>query len=1143
MNDHMKRKLKKLIREPKQFFIDSKIFGPIFCYFYRPILSFSSKQRLPLSLELPQRLFGITPDEDITAIMQKENIEALIFFWSVPNHLKELLRKVLKNYFIIYVKETPDATYSIKSFLKQYKLTSENTYFSVFNEDKKNKAFLFLRDLSSSTGIYIKNFDPLQLKERINSQIQHFTFPSETQFLKELNTLKSNNALNTDEVTKLIQLLRDLRIGPWSDCACNTLKFFDSSADAPYILVIGDNDLSSAESKRLELEIVQSAYKEYNDLKVFYIPYPTQIEDLKIEKNFVNDLKKYSTPVLDIVSISDALIGAKRVYTRKSLGGFFALLYNIPVTLFEKTFYAELGLTDNRWQRQQTQQQFSFEEIFYTFFFTFQHYEPLLKNKTDNFIIYLLKIARDHQTNNIEIFSKCIYKNRYKVGLTDFWPLLLTKNIISKITADKKNKIDQIFPIRTLLKNTDDSDTHLVYCFLFAGIMRTHPSWKDFLAILSDILPNEKQIEIFSLWNKMLPTDEAIRDRLLSAYDKIGDFESSRKVLRGFLNNENTNLDSDYRLFSIHQYKAAIRLASYEIRDGRLNKAFAILLSLLFSGFYTEDTLYHLALIEKYCFRFKAAKALMDVLITTYPQWKKDRAVALHFDICIMTGDIAHAFTVLALEAARGAEIPSFLFLQKKIITTYGSYDWQGIFASLVTEKALIAKIKSCILAEQFPQAYCYLCNMTPALNEIKNYFNAFTQYFILSRDFEETDNFLKAMYGKVPDNIFYTKAIEIEFTRRNYAKAKSLYQKCLDSKITISPSVRYTVQYLFNDLHGALATIESLCRFKKIFLYFLGNRVLESIENIDSHTVRSLLVLSESGPGDEIRGAGFYRQIANKAKIDHIVFTCDQRLYSLFKRSFPELEFHPYQRLRHHTYITDMSLYSRVPSPEFVWFMDNSVWDAIQTFDKVIRYYSARLDVIKSYEDVPGSPYLKADPILTAELRSRLKKKGKLLVGLCWRSSLQSATRRAVFLSVEELSPILELDCVHFVNCQYDGYTKEEELFLEKYSDKITSIPEIDQFNDLDSAAALYSALDIMVSCPTSLIDLAGALGVPTFTFTFTHALDMLLKPHCNYNLYCNSVIHFGYDLASNQHAEVVLRLREEILNTYNRYKDSNRI
>ena len=126
---------------------------------------------------------------------------------------------------------------------------------------------------------------------------------------------------------------------------------------------------------------------------------------------------------------------------------------------------------------------------------------------------------------------------------------------------------------------------------------------------------------------------------------------------------------------------------------------------------------------------------------------------------------------------------------------------------------------------------------------------------------------------------------------------------------------------------------------------------------------------------------------------------------------------------------------------------------------------------------------------------------------------------------------PILELDCVQFVNCQSDGCTEKEKQFFEQYCpNKLLDVANIDQYNDFDSAAALYSALDLMISCPNTVMELAGALGVPTLTFTFTYEPDLHLKPGCKYNVYYNCVEHVGCDIPIGQRNDIIQELRAKI-------------
>jgi len=72
----------------------------------------------------------------------------------------------------------------------------------------------------------------------------------------------------------------------------------------------------------------------------------------------------------------------------------------------------------------------------------------------------------------------------------------------------------------------------------------------------------------------------------------------------------------------------------------------------------------------------------------------------------------------------------------------------------------------------------------------------------------------------------------------------------------------------------------------------------------------------------------------------------------------------------------------------------------------------------------------------------------------------------------------------VTFINLQYDNVDTELLGLKEKYDITVHQMPGLDLYNDLDGAAALTSAVDLIVSSPTSVAEMAGAMGVPTFGY-----------------------------------------------------------
>ncbi|MCW2247890.1 tetratricopeptide (TPR) repeat protein/ADP-heptose:LPS heptosyltransferase [Azospirillum fermentarium] len=133
-----------------------------------------------------------------------------------------------------------------------------------------------------------------------------------------------------------------------------------------------------------------------------------------------------------------------------------------------------------------------------------------------------------------------------------------------------------------------------------------------------------------------------------------------------------------------------------------------------------------------------------------------------------------------------------------------------------------------------------------------------------------------------------------------------------------------------------------------------------------------------------------------------------------------------------------------------------------------------------------PGrAGWLAPDPGRAALWRRRVAALGPgLAVGVGWRSGVMTAERRGNYLPLAALVPLLSLPGVVPVSIQY-GDTEAEIADVERrFGLIIHRWPDLDLKNDLDGAAALTAALDLVVSPAMSAGELAGALGVPVWRF-----------------------------------------------------------
>lgn len=228
------------------------------------------------------------------------------------------------------------------------------------------------------------------------------------------------------------------------------------------------------------------------------------------------------------------------------------------------------------------------------------------------------------------------------------------------------------------------------------------------------------------------------------------------------------------------------------------------------------------------------------------------------------------------------------------------------------------------------------------------------------------------------------------------------------------------------------------------------------------------LLVATEQGVGDELLFLSCLPDLL--ADVPDPVVEMDARLHPLFGRSFPDLAMIPRQA-------------ARLEGARAVFDYGRA------TGDHAITHYVHSGSLPALYRADRGRPatragYLKADPAAVAAWRQRLDLLGPgPKVGVSWRSiAVASATRSSFYAALDDWLPVLRLPGVRFVSLQYDDCRAEVEAFRAATGLELWIPDGLDQMDDLDGTAALMSALDAVVSAPTTVCWLAAAVGAKTF-------------------------------------------------------------
>jgi tetratricopeptide (TPR) repeat protein len=236
----------------------------------------------------------------------------------------------------------------------------------------------------------------------------------------------------------------------------------------------------------------------------------------------------------------------------------------------------------------------------------------------------------------------------------------------------------------------------------------------------------------------------------------------------------------------------------------------------------------------------------------------------------------------------------------------------------------------------------------------------------------------------------------------------------------------------------------------------------------------KRLAVIGEQGLGDEFMFANVLPDLQRRIGDDGLLqIAVDERLVALFQRSFPKAEVGTYddrtlidadgqKPLRFIKFVTD------VREPDF--------WVPMGSALQFLR---------KDISDFRHEAFLVPDADKVRSFRETLAAKGKEpTVGICWRSMMLQAKRAKYYSALTMWEPILKTPGVTFVNLQYGDCAAELAEARAAFGIDIHELG-IDLKNDIDGAAALSAALDLVISAPTAAAANAAAVGTEVWFLT----------------------------------------------------------
>ena len=89
--------------------------------------------------------------------------------------------------------------------------------------------------------------------------------------------------------------------------------------------------------------------------------------------------------------------------------------------------------------------------------------------------------------------------------------------------------------------------------------------------------------------------------------------------------------------------------------------------------------------------------------------------------------------------------------------------------------------------------------------------------------------------------------------------------------------------------------------------------------------------------------------------------------------------------------------------------------------------------------------------------------------------------TRLPNYAPISELSPILTLPNITFINMQSADFKDDLAKIQNELGVRVHNFDDLDHFNNIDDVAALITALDFVVSTKTAVPLISAGVGTPT--------------------------------------------------------------
>ena len=870
------------------------------------------------------------------------------------------------------------------------------------------------------------------------------------------------------------------------------------------VLVVGqvDNDASirygNTDGWTME-DMVRLAKYENPDADILYRPHPEIYKGFQ-ESNFKNNNVEYFAKVLSPDEhIIDLIERVDHIYTITSLTGLEGLLRGKKVTVLGKPFYAGWGLTDDRSEFEEGSRlrNVSLLELFICAYIIYPRYIINLKNDNNENNIYAIKSTLYKiYSDSLGLSYKTELKNINNLDNDSLKPLTpaLIQNEIKNIERTDKQSLRSIFiffkpyeidafllsylwgsvskesKIDVLNSVQDLCDQDIFINFLYS--VQDEIDNVLLKEIISNFFPNNSELDIKVIEEFFLDFEEDLENRH-NIKDSLGGLESikSKEVM---LKNK-LNL-----LMARSAYNESLDILQELIKAPSSDSTKVNYLNIGAKTYY-----------NKFDFQRSTGLCLLSMMIDinknnrkALTQYIDNRYVLDHYQIKDIIAEIL-------LSIKMNPELIS------KYRTMVGRSDaWFEVISSSIylnTDRS-ISRLMGLIEHGDYKASKKLFLELYNEKNlKPDKLLKVYTDFLHSEGKDLEAISILESYLQFNTSEFIVKQLIRLNLFTGKFDKAEEYINYCINIGVRLNSTFKMPVLQHQGKIGEAYE-----CYINENFTIDIGFLLGDKFRKADNHNDIDIenksLLLAVYGPGDELRFVSVYNDIEKAYRSKVFTISCDYRLHKLLSRSFENIDFLPVRRMRVFNKDYPASDYDKLPSTMLTTILDNSAFEKIENYNKVFLVTDFVGKFRGAYSDFTGEKYLYADNELINKYKERLrqfKTSNKKIVGLNWRSSLTNFTRMEHYLTVEELEPLFKIDNIQFINLQYDESDVEVAWVNENYPGKLLDFEDIDQYNDLDSVAALMCCLDLVIAPATTVAELAGALGVNTWLFSNSSEID----------------------------------------------------